>query len=118
MSGAVSYQRGLAAEDSALRHYQAAGAHLLARRWRGAGGEIDLILQDDAQLIFVEVKSSTNFDTAAFALRPAQIARIYASAEDYMAANPSDQPQFARLDVALVDGAGRVKLIENAIGGI
>ena len=41
---------GLAAEEIVVRHY---GLPVAAARWRGPGGEIDLILRDGATVIFV-----------------------------------------------------------------
>ncbi|ARO13621.1 hypothetical protein BVG79_00261 [Ketogulonicigenium robustum] len=102
--------QGAAAEDAVLRHYQALGANLLHRRWRGAGAEIDLILQHADLTLFVEVKSAPTFDRAAFALSPAQAQRIIRAADSYMAG----RLQPTRLDLALVDGQGHVRVIENA----
>lgn len=41
----------------ALRHLRRLGWDILARNWRGRRGEVDLIAQDGAFLVFVEVKT-------------------------------------------------------------
>ncbi len=51
-----SYQTGLSGEDLALRYLLRKGMLLLAKRYRAADGEIDLIMQEGSCLVFVEVK--------------------------------------------------------------
>ena len=46
--GVTSYHAGVAAEEAVARQYERAGLHIAARRWRGKGGEIDLIARDGA----------------------------------------------------------------------
>ena len=116
MSGRISYQAGLAAEAIALRHYEAHGASLRARRWRGTGAEIDLIVKLGNTLVFVEVKKSRDFDRAAEALSRAQMQRIYGAATEYLANEPSGQDTDMRFDVALVNGQGALRVVENAFG--
>ena len=106
---------GQAAEDSALRHYLHAGYALVARRWRGIAGEIDLVLRRGADIVFVEVKKSRNFDSALLRLGTAQVARILSTAEQFLGTLPGGLQTQARVDVALVDGRGQVQVIENAL---
>lgn len=112
--GARNHLAGELAEDSALRHYLARGGRLLARRWRGQGGEIDLIIELDGCIIFVEVKSAATHASAAWRLGPRQIARIQAAALDYCSTLPTGLATVMRFDMALVDAIGRVEIIENA----
>ena len=94
-----------------------AGVFSIARRrWRGAGGEIDLITRDGDDLVFVEVKQSRNFARAAERLSRRQMARIYASAEQFLAGEPNGQLTNVRFDVALVNDMGGFQIIENAFG--
>ncbi|MBK5933640.1 putative endonuclease [Rhodovulum imhoffii] len=111
----TGYHAGLAAEGIAARHYAALGLSVLAHRWRGKSGEIDLILRDGAGLVFVEVKHSTSFAWAASRLSPRQTRRICAAASEFLATRPRGQLTECRFDVALVDGQGRVEVIENAL---
>jgi putative endonuclease len=115
MSGAVSYHRGRVAEDRVAALYAERGHAITARRWRGKGGEIDLIARIGAALVFIEVKAARSLDAAAACLRPAQIQRLLTAAEEYMGGEPAGLLTEARFDVALVDGAGRIEVLENAL---
>ena len=54
--GRKNFYDGLAAEAGVERRYCDSGGKVVARRWRGAAGEVDLIIRKGAELIFVEVK--------------------------------------------------------------
>ncbi|CTQ33407.1 YraN family protein [Jannaschia rubra] len=115
MSGSVSYHAGLAAEDSVARHYGDTGRAVVARRWRGKGGEIDVIARDGDDTIFVEVKKSGSHGAAALRLGQRQVRRLMDCAGEYMGTLPGGLLSPVRFDVALVDGSGRIEIIENAI---
>jgi len=115
MSGLTSYLSGKAAEDSVLNAYSAQGCRLLCRRWRGPGGEIDLVLENAGEVIFVEVKTSRSFAEAASHLSRRQIARLLASAEAALGFFAKGSLTPMRFDVALVDRAGRIDVIPNAL---
>ncbi len=115
MGGIVAYHTGLAAEGAVAEHYRRHGHEIAGRRWRGTGGEIDLIARDGAGLIFVEVKKARDFARAAERLTGRQAARIWAAASEFVAAEPRGQLTEVRLDLAMVDGSGRVKVIENVV---
>ena len=116
MSGSMAYHGGLAAEGSVAADYLRRGFDLVARRWRGSGGEIDLILQDGDVLVFVEVKKSKSFAQALERVSERQIARIFATATEYLAGAPSGQDTDTRFDIALVEASGRIQVMENALG--
>ncbi len=44
-------------EDAALRYLNDQGYQLLARNWRTREGEIDLVMEQDLVIVFVEVKT-------------------------------------------------------------
>ncbi len=114
MSGARSYHAGLAAEDQVALFYMRSGRPVTARRWRGSAGEIDLIARDGAEVIFIEVKQSATHAQAAEHLSGRQMGRIYGAASEFLAGEPAGQLTDVRFDVALVDGTGRIEIIENA----
>ena len=116
MTGARSYHTGRAAEEIAARDYLARGYSLREERWRGQGGEVDLIFEHDGALIFVEVKASDNFANAALHISPRQMERIYAAASEYLASMPDGQSTEVRFDAAFVDGQGRLEILEGAFG--
>ena len=114
MSGAVSYHAGVAAEDIVARDYARRGFALREKRWRGKGGEIDLIFEKSGALVFVEVKKARDFARAATRITHRQIERIYASAGGYLACMPCGLNTESRFDAALVDGTGALEIVENA----
>ena len=114
VTGALAYRSGLSAEALVERAYAERGCPAVARRWRGSGGEIDLIARDGAGLIFVEVKKGRSHDGAIARLSVRQMARIAASASEYLAGEPEGQLTEVRFDVATVDGQGTVRIVENA----
>lgn len=116
-SGKTAYHGGLAAEGAVERLYCRAGYDLLARRWRGTGGEIDLVFGANGFFVFVEVKKSTTFHAAAARVTTRQQERIFASATEFIATQPSGQLSELRFDVALVDAGGQIKILENALFG-
>ena len=114
--GSMSYHAGLAAEGHIAQDYAWRGFALARQRWRGKSGEIDLIVRDGDGLIFVEVKQSRDFERAALALGAAQMRRLYRNAEEYLGTQPNGSLTEVRFDVALVNGHGEMKIIENAFG--
>ncbi|GAB4275198.1 MAG: YraN family protein [Pararhodobacter sp.] len=115
MTGSVSFHAGVSAEDQVARHYARRGARAVARRWRGAGGEVDLVLLHADTVVFVEVKKSRDHARAAQRLSQRQIARLHAAASEYLATCPAGLNTPARFDVALVDRSGYIDIIENAL---
>lgn len=112
--GGRAHRAGEAAEDIVRRHYVGTGAAPLAQRWRGQGGEIDLVFDHGGATVFVEVKKAADFASAAARIGPRQIARLHHAAEEYLAAHAGSLNAECRFDVALVDGIGRVEVLENA----
>lgn len=114
--GQRNYLSGLAAEDAIARDYQRRGYVLAARRWRGPGGEIDLILRNQDEVVFVEVKQSRSLHQASHRITPRQIARTCLSAEAFLSGEPSGTLTPVRFDAALADASGEFHIIENAFG--
>jgi putative endonuclease len=113
LNGHVSYFAGLAAEDSVAALYENHGYQLRAKRWRCEAGEIDLIVQQDACLVFVEVKKSRSLAQAAQRLSQAQQRRIMKAASTFLADQPNGQDTDCRFDVALVSGRGTIQILDN-----
>lgn len=100
-----------------MRDYLARGYTLVAERWRGRCGEVDLIFQGANDLIFVEVKKAKTLDLAATRLSQRQLWRIARSAEDYIGTIAGDPMTPMRLDFAMVDAMGEVSILENLMLG-
>ncbi|QFT82618.1 hypothetical protein FIU89_18470 [Roseovarius sp. THAF27] len=114
--GQRAYHKGASAEKSVALEYDRRGVDLLETRWRGQGGEIDLIFLDRGVYVFCEVKASDTVDSAMALLRPAQMQRIHVAASEYLGQTPEGQLSEVRFDLAVVDGQGAVTVMENAFG--
>lgn len=114
--GQRAYLKGAAAEKSVAAHYDRRGVDLLETRWRGQGGEIDLILGEAGVIVFCEVKAARTTEEAISRLSPAQMTRIHAAASEYLAYTPAGQLSEVRFDLAVLDEAGAVTVLENAFG--
>lgn len=114
MTGVVSYHAGKCAEDSVAQLYLRSGQQVVARRWRGTAGEIDVIVRDGDEVIFIEVKKSKSHALAAEHLSPRQMHRIYQTAAEFLGTEPGGQDTPSRFDVALVDSIGRIEILQNA----
>ena len=90
--------------EALAQHYLSLqGLKFVASNVRFAFGEIDLIMQHDDVLVFIEVKyrTSTHFGGAINALRPAQIQRIRRAASAYLQQQQLDV--VCRFDVIAID---------------
>ena len=114
--GRMAFLGGLSAEQRIAQDYERRGFAVARRRWRGSGGEIDLILQQGNALVFVEVKQSRSLARAAESLSCRQMQRICCAAEEFLGTQPAGALTEVRFDVALVDGQGQTRIIENAFG--
>ena len=118
LRGQTSHAAGVSAEDRIAEDYRRRGYDLAGRRWRGKGGEIDIIARDRDGLVFVEVKKSRDFARAAESLCRRQMRRICSAAEQFLAGEPTGLMTNMRFDVALVNAAGAFQIIENAFGEV
>ncbi len=114
MTGLTSYHAGCVAEDIVAQDYARRNHGIAARRWRGKAGEIDLVARDGDTVVFIEVKKSRNFATAATRLGRRQMDRICASAGEFLAGEPKGQLTDVRFDLAMVNNYGALRVIENA----
>jgi putative endonuclease len=99
--------RGDAAEQLACEYLVARGLRVLARNFRCAGGELDLVLADAGELVVVEVRCRA--DGAAVdglaSLGPAKCRRIIHATEFFLLAHPPLAEAPVRFDVVTVTGA-------------
>lgn len=114
-AGARAHRTGVAAEEGVMRHYLRLGLEIVARRWRGRAGEIDLIGRTAAGYVFVEVKAAPTLAAAAERLTRRQMARIAGAAEEFLCGVAGGLGNPMRIDVALVDRMGRIEICENAL---
>jgi putative endonuclease len=111
--GLRAHLSGQAAEDAVARQCERRGQIILARRWRSASGEVDLILREGETVVFLEVKSAATHAIAAEYFTRAQHDRIARAAADFVDSEPAGQMTDIRIDLALVDRLGQIEISEN-----
>lgn len=111
-------RRGHFAEYIAWCWFRLSGYRIIARRWRAATGEIDLIVKRQRLLVFVEVKY--RFDSEQIATpSPRQCQRIRSTASLFLARYPNFSDFQCRFDLFIVNhgkffGLGPIAHIKNA----
>ena len=111
-------RRGHFAEYIAGCWFWLFGYRIIARRWRAATGEIDLIVKRQRLLVFVEVKY--RFDSEQIATpSPRQCQRIRSTASLFLARYPNFSDYQCRFDLFIVNhgkffGVGHIAHIKNA----
>lgn len=114
MNPSPTTQRGLAAESLALGHLEAQGMTCIGRNYRCRLGELDLIMRDGAELVFVEVRyrADSVLGGAADTIGPAKKRRLLRAARHYLMTHDLDVP--CRIDVVAIDG-DHLEWIVNAV---
>ena len=109
---------GQSAESRAEAFLQRHGLKLVARNWRCRFGEIDLVMQDGATLVFIEVRlrSRSDFGGAAASVTPAKQKKLLATARQYLAALKTLPP--CRFDVVALSGDAAPEWIKNAFDDV
>jgi putative endonuclease len=93
-------------EDFALDQLQSRGLRLVARNYRTRRGEIDLVLQEDASLVFVEVRyrASIAFGRPEETVGAKKQSRLRLAAEAFLQRRQSGHDTACRFDVFAVSG--------------
>ena len=108
-------RRGERAAEKYLRHN---GYRIVARNFRAAGAEIDLVAMDGETLVFVEVKTRRSRIAGApeEAVDERKQTRMRRAAEVFARRYRADEVEM-RFDIAAVDASGRrleIELLRNA----
>ena len=105
-----SYQTGVWGEVQAAWHLRKAGMRIVARRFRTAHGEIDLIAQDGGATVFVEVKSRPcgAAGEGIAAIDAKKRAHLRFAAQVYLWSHPSDEVRFDVIELS-ADGIRHIK---------
>lgn len=114
-AGSTAYHNGLAAEDIAVRLYEAQNGQILETRWKRRSGEIDLIFSLNGQIVFVEVKARKTLELAAQSISQNQQQRMFNTAQLYLSESGAGLNAETRFDVVIVDRAGQAEILENAL---
>ncbi len=111
---------GTAGERAAERHLRRAGYVILARNYRCAVGEVDLVALDGRCVVFVEVKARHDPDpeVALAAVSAAQQRRIARAAQHFLARHRllGRDVRFDVVGVHLAGGTPLCELIRDAFG--
>jgi putative endonuclease len=111
---------GKIGEDLAVAELQRRGYAIIARRYRGRRGELDIIARDHETMVFVEVKAraSRRFGAPSEAVTWEKQQRIIALALDYTARHRLTAAS-CRFDVVSVQfdaGGPVIEVFQNAFG--
>ncbi|HHW78678.1 MAG TPA: YraN family protein [Xanthomonadaceae bacterium] len=109
--------QGTAAEELARRYLEARGLTLVTRNFRCRAGELDLIMRDGGQLVFVEVRSRRHarYGTPAESVTRTKQQRLLRAAAFYLQRQRLDLP--CRFDVVAIlqaDGEPQLEWIRDA----
>lgn len=98
--------RGSQAEQLAERFLTKQGLNLLHRNYRCKTGEIDLVMQHDDLLVFIEVRLRTNpnFGSGAESVSYQKQQRLIRTAQHYLQKHHGHRPPACRFDVVSVSG--------------
>lgn len=110
--------RGRDGEDLAWQHLRTAGYALVERNARSRLGEIDLVVERDGTLVFVEVRSrsGSRFGSALESIDRRKRRRLGRLAEAYLAHRRIEDRR-VRFDVVAIewqDDAPKIQHLENA----
>lgn len=110
---------GQAFETKALTYLRSQGLELIERNFRAKCGEIDLIMSENNEIIFVEVKyrTSEHYGSASECVTASKQAKLKKTAQVWLAANQkSPHHSYFRFDVITVTGKDHhIEWIQNAL---
>lgn len=112
-SGAI----GSLVETRALKMLRRVGLALLARNFRCRFGEIDLIMQDEATIVFVEVRhrATAGYGRAAETVDRAKQRRLRITAQYFLTSRGLGEAHVCRFDVITSDGrSGSLRWLRSA----
>jgi putative endonuclease len=104
-------------EQLAADHLQRAGLEIVARNWRCAQGEIDIVARDGRTLVICEVKtrSGTGFGTPAEAVGRAKAGRLRRLALCWLAEHPgASSVRFDVIGITRLDGGPQIDHVQDA----
>jgi len=107
-------QQGKIAEDEACQFLKTQGLTLVEKNYRCRSGEIDLIMQDQEALVFIEVRyrAKNNYGSALDSVDQSKIQKLISAANHYVSKHQSDQPM--RFDVIGFDASLKPNWVSNA----
>ncbi|MCC7429496.1 YraN family protein [bacterium] len=112
---------GKKGESIALSHLEAKGYVLVVKNYRFSRFEIDLIVEKNGILVFVEVKSGgEKFGNPIFRVSQTKMKNLLIASENFITENPKFSEHIFRLDVVVVifkNNSYFIEHYENAFSG-
>jgi putative endonuclease len=113
---------GTAGEGHARRYLEAKGYAFITGGWSRPVGELDLVMRDGDELVFVEVKTRHGeaMGRAEEAIAPAQGRRLLATAEWFLAEHPTLADLIWRIDLVAItlDQDGTVARLTQSVNAV
>lgn len=110
-----SYRRGIRAEALAALVYRCCGYRILAKRFKTAVGEIDLIAARGRRVVFIEVKQRSTSAACEAAVTPETRRRVRRAAESWLARNPTFQDYDVGFDLVLITPWHLPRVFRNSL---
>jgi putative endonuclease len=100
----ASAELGRRGEDLALEFLQDLGYRLIERNWRASSGEIDLVMREGDELVFVEVKTrfGEGAGRAEDAVSRSKVRKLLNTCEWYAMQHPDLADLFWRWDLIAI----------------
>jgi ribonuclease HII len=106
--------RGKRGEDAAVRFLERCGCEIVARNYRAASGEVDIIARDGDTVAFCEVKSSSSYSRPDERVDARKQRRIAAAAEAFIAQEGPIAGAYRFDVISVVWSGGRAEVVHYA----
>ena len=118
-NGITSITLGKQAEDAAYHYLTANGLKLIERNYKCRRGEIDLVMQDNNSIVFIEVRYRRNnrFGSGAESINSSKQQKLIMTAMHYLQTHRNSTATASRFDVISIQGQqGKhdIEWIQNA----
>jgi len=99
--------KGAQFERMAQEHLEGEGLEFVERNYRCKRGELDLVMRDEDDVVFVEVRyrRSTDYGSGAESVDARKRAKLIAAASHWLLAHPAMANAPCRFDVVSMSGA-------------
>lgn len=116
----MSRDRGEQAEQLACDYLSDQGLELLEKNYWCKLGEIDLIMRDNSDLVFVEVRyrNHSSYGGGELSITPAKQRKLHKAVTHYLVRHNNYDKIPCRIDVVAIDNRGEINWIKNAIVGM
>ena len=109
-------------EGHARRYLEARGYAFVTANWRCPAGELDLVMRDGDEIVFVEVKTrhGERMGRAEEAISAAQGRRLLAAGEWFLAETAAPADAIWRVDLVAItlDGTGAVRRLTHVVNAV